>query len=79
MKATASPAVTNRCERWSIKKAECRRIDAFGLRCWRRLLRVPWTARRPNPSILCFKTQLKHHLLYSAPKFLRAGYLLDEA
>ena len=52
MKATASPAVTNRCERWSIKKAECRRIDAFGLRCWRRLLRVPWTARRPNPSIL---------------------------
>ena len=52
MKATASPAVTNRCERWSIKKAECRRIDAFGLRCWRRLLRVPWTARRSNQSIL---------------------------
>ena len=44
MKATVSPAVTYRCERWSIKKDECRRIDAFGLRCW--------TARRPNPSIL---------------------------
>ena len=52
MKATVSPAVTYRCERWSIKKDECRRIDAFGLRCWRRLLRVSWTARRPNPSIL---------------------------
>ena len=37
---------------WTIKKAECRRIDAFELRCWRRLLRVPWTTRRPNPSIL---------------------------
>ena len=40
------------CESWTIKKAECRRIDAFELWCWRRLLRVPWTARRPNQSIL---------------------------
>ena len=40
------------CECWSIKKAECQRIDAFGLWCWRRLLRVPWTARRSNQSIL---------------------------
>ena len=40
------------CERWVIKKAECRRIDAFELWCWRRLLRVPWTARRSNQSIL---------------------------
>ena len=40
------------CESWSIKKAECRRIDAFELWCWRRLLRVPWTARRSNQSIL---------------------------
>ena len=40
------------CECWSIKKAECQRIDAFGLWCWRRLLRVPWTARRSNHSIL---------------------------
>ena len=40
------------CESWTIKKAECRKIDAFELRCWRRLLRVPWTARRTNQSIL---------------------------
>ena len=40
------------CENWTIKKAECRRIDAFELWCWRRLLRVPWTARRSNQSIL---------------------------
>ena len=41
-----------RCERWTIKKAECQRIDAFEPLCWRRLLRVPWTARRSNQSIL---------------------------
>ena len=41
-----------RCESWNIKKAECQRIDAFELWCWRRLLRVPWTARRANQSIL---------------------------
>ena len=40
------------CESWTIKKAECRRIDAFELRCWRRLLRVPWTAKRSNKLIL---------------------------
>ena len=40
------------CENWTVKKAECRRIDAFELWCWRRLLRVPWTARRSNRSIL---------------------------
>ena len=40
------------CERWTVKKAECQRIDAFELCCWRRLLRVPWTARRSNQSIL---------------------------
>ena len=40
------------CERWTIKKADCQRIDAFELWCWRRLLRVPWTARRSNQSIL---------------------------
>ena len=40
------------CERWTVKKAECRRIDAFELWCWRRLLRVPWTVRRSNQSIL---------------------------
>ena len=45
-------AFSNGCESWAIKKAECRRIDAFELWCWRRLLRVPWTARRSNQSIL---------------------------
>ena len=47
-----SPVVMYACESWTIKKAECRRIDAFELCCWRRLLRVPWTARRSNQSIL---------------------------
>ena len=42
------PVVMYRCESWTIKKAECRRIDAFKLWCWKRLLRVPWTARRPS-------------------------------
>ena len=46
------PVVMYGCESWTVKKAECRRIDAFELRCWRRLLRVPWTARRSNQSIL---------------------------
>ena len=46
------PVVMYGCERWTVKKAERRRIDAFGLSCWRRLLRVPWTARRSNQSIL---------------------------
>ena len=46
------PVVMYGCENWTIKKAECQRIDAFELWCWRRLLRVPWTARRSNQSIL---------------------------
>ena len=46
------PVVMYGCESWTIKKAECPRIDAFELGCWRRLLRVPWTARRSNQSIL---------------------------
>ena len=52
LKAMAFPVVVYRCESWTIKKAGCRRIDAFELCCWRRLLRVPWTARRSNQSIL---------------------------
>ena len=52
VKATVFPVVTYGCESWTLKKAERRRIDAFGLWCWRRLLRVPWTARRSNQSIL---------------------------
>ena len=52
VKAMVFPVVMCECESWTIKKAECRRIDAFELWCWRRLLRVPWTARRSNQSIL---------------------------
>ena len=52
VKAMVFPVVMYRCESWTVMKAECQRIDAFGLWCWRRLLRVPWTARRSNQSIL---------------------------
>ena len=52
VKAMVFPVVMYGCESWTIKRAELRRIDAFELWCWRRLLRVPWTARRSNQSIL---------------------------
>ena len=52
VKTMVFPVVLYGCESWTVKKAEQRRIDAFELWCWRRLLRVPWTARRPNQSIL---------------------------
>ena len=52
VKAMVFPVVMYGCESWTVKKAKCRRIDAFELWCWRRLLRVPWTARRSNQSIL---------------------------
>ena len=52
VKAMVFPVVMNGCESWTTKKAERRRIDAFDLCCWRRLLRVPWTSRRSNQSIL---------------------------
>ena len=52
VKAMVFPVVMYVCESWTVKKAECRRIDAFEVWCWRRLLRVPWTARRSNQSIL---------------------------
>ena len=52
VKAVVFPVVMYGCESWTVKKAEHQRIDAFELWCWRRLLRVPWTARRPNQSIL---------------------------
>ena len=83
VKAVAFPVVTYVCESWSIKKAEHRRIDAFELWCWRRLLRVPWTAMRYNQSILkeispgCsleglmlkLKLQYFGHLMLSADSF----------
>ena len=52
VKALVFPVVMDGCESWTVKKAERQRIDAFGIWCWRRLLRVPWTARRSNQSIL---------------------------
>ena len=52
VKAMGFPVVMYGCESWTIKKAECQSIDAFEVWCWRRLLRVPWTARRSNQSIL---------------------------
>ena len=52
VKAMVFPVVMYGCESWAVKKAECQRIDAFELWCWRRLLKVPWTARRSNQSIL---------------------------
>ena len=52
LKAMVLPVVMYGCESWTVKKTECQRIDAFELWCWRRLLRVPWTARRSNQSVL---------------------------
>ena len=52
VKAMVFPLVMYECESWTVKKSECQRIDAFELWCWRRLLRVPWTARRSSQSIL---------------------------
>ena len=52
IKAMVFPVVTYGCESWTVKKSECQKIDAFELWCWRRLLRVPWTARKCNQSIL---------------------------
>ena len=83
VKAMVFPVVIYGCESWTIKKAECWRIDAFELWCWRRLLRVPWTARRSNQSILkeispgcsleglMLKLKLQHfgHLMWRADSF----------
>jgi len=52
VKAMVFPVIMYGCESWTLKKAECQRIDAFELWCWRRLLRIPWTSRRSNQSIL---------------------------
>jgi len=83
VKAMVFPVVMYGCESWTIKKAKCRRIDAFELWCWRRHLRVPWTARRSNQSILeeispecpleglMLKQKLQHfgHLMWKADSF----------
>ena len=83
VKAMVFPVVMCRCESWTVKKADCRRIDTFELWCWRRLLRVPWTTRRSNQSILkeispgcsleglMFKLKLQYfgHLMQRADSF----------
>ena len=73
VKAMVFPVVMYGCESWTVKKAECRRIDAFALWCWRRLLRVPWTARSPDCSLeglmLKLKLQSFGHLMRRADSF----------
>ena len=75
VKAMVFPVVMYRCENWTIKKAECQRIDAFKLWCWRRLLRVPWMARRSNQSIL--KEINTEYLLEGLMLKLKYQYLDD--
>ena len=67
IKAMVFPVVMYGCESWTIKKPECQRIDAFELWCWRRLLRVPWTARRLNLSILSWPPDVKNLLTGKDP------------
>ena len=65
VKAMIFPVVMYGCESWTIKKAECQRIDAFELWCWRRLLEVPWTARRSNQSFLRTDAEAETPILWS--------------
>ena len=74
------PVVMYGCESWTVKKAERRRIDAFELWCWRRLFRVPWTARRSNQSILkeiCLEYSMEELMLKL--KLQYSGYLMRRA
>ena len=75
VKAMVFPVVTYGCESWTIRKAEHQRIDAFELWCWRRLLRVPWTARRSNQSILK-EINREHTLEGLTLKLQYFGYLM---
>ena len=77
-KAIVFPVIMYGCESWTIKKAECRRIDAFELQCQRRLLRVPWTARRSNQSILK-EINLEHALEELILKLQYRGHLMQRA
>ena len=67
VKAMVFPVVTYGCESWTIEKAECQRIDVFELWCWRRFLRVPWTARRSNQSIL---KEINPDIHWNDPEFV---------
>ena len=80
VKAMVFPVVMYGCESWTIKTGECRRIDAFELWCWRRLLRVPWTARRANQSILKeISPGYSLEGLMLKPKLQYFGYLMQRA
>ena len=79
VKATVFPAVMYGCESWTIKKAECWRIDAVELWCWRRLLRVPWTARRSNQSILKISPGCSMEELMLKLKLQYLGHLMRRA
>ena len=79
VKAMVFPMVMYRCETWTVKKAECRRIDAFELWCWRRLLRVPWTARRSNQSILKISPGISLEGVMLKLKLQSFGHLMQRA
>ena len=76
-KAMVFPVVMYGCESWTVKKAERRRIDVFELWCWRRLLRVPWTARRSNQSMLKISPGISLEGMMLKLKFQYFGYLLQ--
>ena len=77
VKAMVFPVVMYGCASWTVKKAECRRIDAFELWCWRRLLRVPWTARRSNQSILKISPRCSLEGLMLKLKLQNFGHLMQ--
>ena len=80
VKAMVLPVLMYGCENWTIKKAECQRIDGFELWCWRRLLRVPWTARRSNQSILKeINPEYSLEGLMLELKLQYVGYLMQRA
>ena len=79
VKAMVFPVVMYGCESWTVKKAEGRRIDAFELWCWRRLLRVPWTARRSNQSILKISPGCSLEGLILKLKLQYFGHLMRKA
>ena len=76
LKAMVFPVVMYGCESWTVKKAECQRLDAFELWCWRRLLRVPWTARRSNQSILKISPEYSLEGLMLKLKLQYFGHLM---
>ena len=78
VKAMVFPVVMCGCESWTVKKAEHQRIDAFELRCWRRLLKVPWTARRSNQSILKISPGCSLEELMLKLKLQYSGHLMQE-